>query len=189
MVKKEVFEWLRTSGRKLFILDEAGKHIRKLRFMTQKNILIMDIIQLIRHYDCGFIGCAPSETFIDNNFLNTDILDAKIRKLGKKTAKVYDYLARECYFLFDIFRTSVKFDSKDIAEFKMHKRPNPDEIRECCRVALMYAEGMSTDKIAKTYDPPKPRNYITRLLKKHLKHTSSYLLQKTDVVRNGMQEA
>jgi len=44
---------------------------------------------------------------------------------------------------------------------------------------------MSTDKIAKTFDPPKARNYITRSLKKHLKHTSSYLLQKTDVVREG----
>jgi len=117
--------------------------------------------------------------------LNTDILDAKIRKLGKKTAKVYDYLARECYFLFDIPPTSVKFNSKDIASFRMHKRPNPDEMQECCRIALMYAEGMSTDKIAKTFDPPKARNYITRSLKKHLKHTSSYLLQKTDVVREG----
>ncbi len=38
----------------MFVLDEAGKH-KKLRFMIQKNILIMDI-QLIRHYDAGFIG-------------------------------------------------------------------------------------------------------------------------------------
>ena len=83
-------------------MDEAGKHIRKSRFMTQKNILIMDTIQLIRHYDAGFIGIAPSESFINNNFLNTDILDAKIRKIKKDVAIVFDYLIKESYFLYGI---------------------------------------------------------------------------------------
>jgi len=164
-------EWLKSSGLKLFILDEAGKHIRKLRFMTEKNILIMDTIQLIRHYDCGFIGVAPSETFIDNNFLNTDILDAKIRKLSKKKAKVFDYLNRDSYFLEDIPKTSISFNSKDVANFRLKKPPDLTKMQECCRVALLYSQGNSTDQIAKTYSPPRQRNYITGLLRKHLKHS------------------
>lgn len=165
-------KWLKGYGRKLFILDEAGKHLRKLRFMTEKNILIMDTIQLIRHYDAGFIGVAPSESFIDNNFLNTDICDAKIRKLSKKKAKVFDYLHRDSYFLEDIPPTSILFNSKDIAVFKLKKPVNYNEMQECCRVAKMYEEGVSATDIGKTFTPMRQRTQVMRLLRKHLKHLS-----------------
>lgn len=163
-------EWLRGSGRKLFILDEAGMHVGKLRFMTQKNIEILKILQLIRHYDAGFIGCAPSESFIDNNFLNTDILDAKIRKLSKKKAKVYNYLHRESSFLFDIPPTSTRFNSKDIASFSMTKKTDLSAMQECCRVFYLYAQGYTFRDIGNTFDPPKNPKLVQDLMRKHGKH-------------------
>lgn len=165
-------EWLAGSGRKLFILDEAGKHIRKLRFMTQKNIEMMDIIQVIRHFDAGFIGIAPSETFIDNNFLNTDILDAKIRKINKKVAKVYNYLHKESSFIYDIPPTSIFFNSKDIARFSMTKKADLTKMGDCCRVAHLYEKDMSFKEIGETFAPPKHKQECKRLLQKHLSHAS-----------------
>lgn len=114
--------WLEhTEGKKLYVLDEAGKHIKRMRFMTEQNLKFMELIQLIRHYDAGFIGIAPSSKFIDTAFLNTDILDARIRKLSLKRAIVHDYRNNDHYFLTDLPKTSIDHDSKDIANFSMEK--------------------------------------------------------------------
>jgi hypothetical protein len=116
----ELKNWLiNEKGKKLYILDEAGKHIKKMRFMSDQNVKFMDLLQLIRHYDAGFIGISPSSSFIDSQFLNTDILDAKIRKLNKTTAQIIDYHNHTKYILRHIPETTIKHDSKHIAEFKM----------------------------------------------------------------------
>lgn len=122
--------WLETvEGKKLYVLDEAGKHIKKMRFMTEKNTKIMDLIQLIRHYDAGFIGVAPSSKFVDSLFLNTDILDLRIRKVSRQVAKIFDYNISESYKIFDIPRSSIWHKSKDIAPFRMDK-PKEKQILE-----------------------------------------------------------
>lgn len=59
-------QWLTEPGKKLFILDEAGLSIPKLRFMSAMNVEIMKLLQMIRHYDAGFIGIAPSTKNIDS---------------------------------------------------------------------------------------------------------------------------
>jgi hypothetical protein len=165
-------EWLKEKGKKLFDLDELGKHARKMGFMTKKNIAIMDIIQLIWHYDAGFIGCAPSESFIDNNFLNTDILDAKIRKITQTSALVFDYLRNESYFLHDIPPTSIKYNRKDIAKFDLKKKIDLDSLRKCCQVAMVYAETESYKETSKRFNPPLHDEQIKRFLIEHLKHTA-----------------
>jgi hypothetical protein len=161
--------WLLTSGRKLFVLDEAGTSLKKMRFMSEKNQLIMDTIQLIRHYDAGFIGIAPSDVFIDNNFLNTDILDARIKKISLHTAQVKDYLNRESYFLLDVPRTSIRFNSKDVAEFSLHGRVQLKDLPLCCAVAKVYAETGSYKAVSKQFDNMNPKE-IRRHLRNHLKH-------------------
>jgi hypothetical protein len=171
-------DWLQTGGRKLFILDEAGKVIRKMGFMTKLNQEMMDILQLIRHYDAGFVGIAPSETFIDNNFLNTDILDAKIRKLSKTTAKVFDYLNQATYFLYDIPRTSIRFNSKDIAVFSHERQVILSELPLCCQIAYEYASGSSFCKIGKLHDLHPEE--VKRMMRKHLKHEPSHLTNKQE---------
>jgi len=163
-------KWLRSSGRKLFILDEAGKHLPKMRFMTEKNIEIMELIQLIRHYDCGLIGIAPSDKFIDSNFLNTDIIDARIKKILKHKAIVKDYLHNETYFLLGIEKTSIKFNSKDIAEFSIHKKTPLDELPKCCAVARIYAQTGSYKAVSKAFNNMNNKE-IRRYLRKHLKHS------------------
>lgn len=161
--------WLSRKGRKLFVLDEAGKSLKKMRFMSEFNLTVMDTIQTVRKYDCGFIGIAPNETFIDSNFLNTDILDAKIKKFSKTKAQINDYLNRQTYILLDVPRTSVWFDTKDIAKFTRHAQKTLSELPLCCAVARVYAQTGSYSAVSKAFENMNHKE-IRRHLRNHLKH-------------------
>lgn len=165
-------EWLGRGGKKIYILDEAGKHIKKMRFMTDQNQQMMDLIQLIRHYDAGLIGCAPSESFIDNQFLNTDILDAKIRKITQKYAKVHDYLQNTMYILKQIPTTSIKYNSKDIATFNMERKTIRTDLPIGGQMALDYGQGMSYRQVATKYGERYPVE-VQRKVKEWLKTLSN----------------
>lgn len=123
------------SGLKTYTMDELGKILKRMGFATKKNQGLMDVIQLIRHYDCGFIGNAPSPKFVDSNFMNTDILDAHIRKISKNTAKVIDRLHGCSYFINDIPKTSIIHNGKDIATFLMEKPVDINSLKDCCKAA------------------------------------------------------
>jgi hypothetical protein len=176
MIEKQIVnlpdlkEWLQESKRKLFILDEAGLSIPKLRFMSTMNIEIMKILQMIRHYDSGFIGIAPSTKNIDSTFMNTDILDAHIRKVTKTLAYVKDYLQNDTYYLEGIPRTSINFNSKHIAEFLMEKETITTDMPLCCQVAAIYGKKVSTSQIAKAFNLHKEE--VRRLLQDHCKHST-----------------
>lgn len=168
---KTLESWLEEGGRKLFILDELGKHARRNRFMSSKNVGIMDLCQLIRHYDCGLIGCAPSEVFIDSKFLNTDILDAKIKKITQTTAKIDNFLLKDAYFLNDVPVTSIKYNSKDIAIFTEKPQIKLEDLPLCCRVSATYALTGSyketLEQIPEITNPNQIRQNIIECLKKH----------------------
>ena len=161
--------WLEEKGKKLFILDEAGLSIPKLRFMSAMNVEIMKILQMIRHYDAGFIGIAPSTKNIESTFMNTDILDAHIKKLSKKTAFVKDYLENDTYFLEDIPKTSINFNSKHIAEFLMERAVILTDLPLCCQIAASYSSTGNMKQVGEGFklDPEQVR----RLLRQHCKHS------------------
>ena len=161
--------WLKEKGRKLFILDEAGLSVAKLRFMSQINVEVMKILQMIRHYDAGFIGVAPSSKNVDSTFMDTDILDAHIKKLRKDTAIVKDYLENESYFLEDICKTSINFNSKHIAEFKLEKEIRREELPICCQIALSYTDTKNFADTAKLFKLSTEE--VKRKVIDHLKHS------------------
>jgi adenylate kinase family enzyme len=178
--------WLKNvHGKKLYILDEAGKHIKKLRFMTEQNTRFMDLIQLIRHYDAGMIGIAPSSWFIDSSFMNTDILDARIRKLGLKTARVYDYYSNVHYFLNDLPKSSIIHNPKDDALFSMERKPSLFEMKLCCQIAKLYANGSSLRNIGQQYKMETEE--VKRELRKHLKHSEYNMSQGNHEVKQTIQ--
>lgn len=79
--------------------------------------------------------------------MNTDILDAHIRKLTKTTAEVRDYLQNDTYYLEDISRTSINFNSKHIAEFTLDRPVILSELPLCCQIAASYSSsGNGTEK-------------------------------------------
>ena len=120
----------------------------------------MDMLQLIRHYDCGFIGIPPSVKRVDSGFLNTDILDAKIKKISLTAAKIVDYFNNECYFLNDLPKTSILHSSKDFALFSMAKQLDPNKLQDCCKAAYWYSKTKSFPSAGKYFDPPKASEQV-----------------------------
>lgn len=120
-------EWASSStGLKLFILDEAGKAFRRRTPMSKLNIELIDKLQTLRKYQLSFIFIAPHEKYIDGAGLGSDVLDGVFVKPFFKNPKVAIYedkLEAFDFTLKDIPRTSLKFDTWDIAPFNL-RRPN-----------------------------------------------------------------
>ena len=175
----ELEQWLRIGGKKLYVLDEAGKHIKKMRFMTDQNVKFMELLQLIRHYDAGFIGVAPSSSFVDSQFLNTDILDARIRKLSRVTAKVIDYTNHAIYTIHGIPKTSIRHNSKDIALFKMEGKRvvDPHNEYELFKQYLIEEHGVIS-KVRKRFNPEMhnttAERYLERMAKEQIHIPQAY---------------
>lgn len=176
--KPDLDDWLqKNKGLKTYCMDELGKNLRKFGFASKKNQDLMDIIQLIRHFDAGFIGMAPHGKFVDSGFLiANDILDMEIKKLSKTTAKVMDYFHRETYFWSDIPATSIIHNGKDIAKFEMTKPEISETAPLCCRVAdyaARFPENQaSMAKIGKIFGLNSEET--KRELMKHLKHMTNH---------------
>jgi len=160
--------WLTRKGDKYFILDEAGKIINRMRFMSTLSVTIMGIIQLVRHYDATFLAIAPSETFIDSNFLNTDILDCKIKKLSKTFAEVKNFMTHQVYTLGDIERTTIRFWSKDIASFTLKKPFDTSTFSPEEKCALAYSKGTAMGAIGNSFEPRMHRQQVARNIQKYL---------------------
>lgn len=166
-------EWMHKKGSKYFLLDEAGKVLKRMRFMSALNLLILDIVQLARHYDCKFCAVAPSEKFIDSNYLNTDILDCKWRKLGREDfnlelCSVKNYVTYESYTLNDVERTGIQFDSKDVATFTLEAPVDMSKFSKIERCAFEYGRRKSMDAIGQGFDPPLHRQMVARNVQRYL---------------------
>lgn len=165
-------KWLEGKGRKGFLLDELGKHLSRVRFMTELSKTLFDVIQLVGHFDCYFIGCCPTEGLIDKLFLNTDILDCKIHKRGRIKARVINYITGERYTMRDIPATSIPYNSKDIASFGT---TNPkksleefDKLPRCCQCANLYLVLRSYRKVAERMNCTFQN--VGQLMDAHIKH-------------------
>lgn len=108
-------------GRKLFILDEAGKTLRRRTPMSKLNVEWLDNLQILRKHKLSIIMAVPAEKYIDSATLGSDVLDAVVLKPNFKNPKIAYYEDKlEGYStrLYDIPRTVVKFDTWDVAVFK-----------------------------------------------------------------------
>jgi hypothetical protein len=184
--KPDLDTWLqKKKGLKTYACDELGKNLKKFGFATKKNQSMMDVIQLIRHFDCGFIGMAPHGKFVDSGFLiANDILDADIRKISKTTAKVIDYLHGETYFWCDIPATNIIHNGKDIAKFEMEKPEDLTNAPLCCKLAAyaakLHENEASMGKIGRMFGLNSEQ--AKRELIKHLKHSNHMSLIPVEVV-------
>lgn len=168
-------QWFESDkSRKLYVLDELGKILKKMRFMSEVNQLIMDTVQLVRHYKAGFIGVAPSEDFIDSLFMNTDILDARIYKESRSVTRISLVRSKQSFRASHTPSTSIRYNSLDTASFTLHAPIKFDTLQLCCKVAMRYGETGSYEIIQKELGMRPKR--IRELIRRHLKHTSSFPL-------------
>jgi hypothetical protein len=166
-------DWLKGPDRKLFILDEAGKHLGKMNFMTKKSKAIMDAVQLIRHFDCGLIAITPAKKFIDSGYLDPDNIDFIIKKITRSWAKVWLYNSQHNIDLYNIPKTSINFNSKDIATLT-YERTKVESNLLCCQIAQLYMVGTTFGAIGKNFNLD--RQQVKRELIKHLRHSQMSLV-------------
>ena len=177
MVQKQITnydhlqQWFESDkSRKGYILDELGKVLKKMRFMSDVNQIIMDTVQLVRHYKAGFIGIAPSEQFIDSLFMNTDILDARLYKESRSVTRISLVRSKQSFRALHTPATSIRYNPLDTASFTLRPIVRLDTLPLCCKVAKRYGETGSYDIIQKEFTLNPKR--IRELIRRHLKHTS-----------------
>lgn len=110
-------------GKKLFILDEAGKSLRRRSPMSKLNIKLLDNLQILRKFQLSLIMIAPHEKYIDSATLGSDVLDGTIFKPFYKNQKVAlfnDWLEEDQLWLNGIPSTSIKYNTWDVAPFVLH---------------------------------------------------------------------
>lgn len=147
----ETEEWLRLKGKKCFALDELGKHLWKMSFMSKKTRIILELCQLVRKFDAHLIGIAPSENLVNKLFGDSEIRDCHILKLSRKIAKVKDYVQYDVYTITKIRPTTIPFISKDIATYELtnpEKRGTLASLQKPQQAALLYCHWRSLRKVA-----------------------------------------
>lgn len=110
-----------THGKKLFILDEAGKSLRRRTPMSGLNIQLLDNLQILRKYKLSIIMIAPHQKYVDSATLGSDVLDAMIIKPNYRNPKIalyVDIMEDNEIRLIDLPPTQLKFDTWDVAPFK-----------------------------------------------------------------------
>jgi len=164
--------YLKKKGRKLFILDELGKAMGKMDFMTRLSKEILKVVELVYHFDCGLIGIAPSEKVVNNTFLDNDLLDLEIiSERNRTSAKAIDFIHKRSITLLNINRTSIPYNRRDIAKFTLEKEAFlENQERVCCQIAMMRARGMTYDQICVHFGY-KSRNSVREKIIEHCKHT------------------
>ncbi len=108
-------------GKKLFLFDEYGKAMRRRSPMSSLNVKLIDQLQILRKYMLSTIAITVNEKYVDNASLGSDILDGYFLKPNYKNQKIalyFDLLENYTKTLKGIPRTSIKFDTWDVAPFK-----------------------------------------------------------------------
>jgi len=160
--------------RKLFVLDECGEHIDTRNPLSRMNKELRYLGFKIRKYRGKMILIIQRLEDLESTFRSREITLAIFKKLSKKRCMVYSDLLREKDYgdaveLKNIPRTSIKFNTYDIAPFFLEEDVLLSGRDKCCVVAKRYAECGNFSIIAKEMDL-KPMQ-IKRLLQDHVKHS------------------
>lgn len=157
-------------GRKLFIIDEAGKTLRRRTPMSALNIALLDNLQILRKYKLSIILITPAFKYIDSATLGSDILDVIIEKPNSQNPKIALYddvlsLSEELRFT-NLPRTSVAFDTWDVAPFqKQSPKKSPMFKDEQIQKLYEWSQGISHKELG--LHPME----INRLARKFVKET------------------
>lgn len=113
--------WCRSSpNKKLFVLDEAGKSLRRRTPMSALNVRLLDNLQILRKYKLSLILIAPHEKYVDSATLGSDVLDAVIIKpyyRNRKIALYQNLLEDTEIWITEIPPTRLRFNTWDVAPF------------------------------------------------------------------------
>jgi len=115
--------WLASSTKKkLFVFDEAGVYITARRSMSKANVEILKLAHLLRKYRAKMIFTTVRYKDIDASLKDPEICSAIVEKKAKTIAEITVLTGEpETYILTNIPRTSINFDTYDIAYFDFER--------------------------------------------------------------------
>jgi len=167
------FWMLHCKGRKLFLLDEAAKHLSNRRALSKKSVEVLEIIQLLFHYGVSVILCCPTGTLLDSGIKDSDMWDLWIKKRSKQRAIAIDNRTRKTIKFKNIPKTSIKYNRRDIAELSLVKDVALSSLRRCCQVAKLYGDTGTYEGVRKGLNEKLDNKQIQRLMIEHCSHSAS----------------
>lgn len=165
--------WAEThSGRKMFILDEAGRSMPRRSPMSKMNVEILKKLQIIRKYKLSLQFVTPNEIFIDSATLGSDLLDGVFLKPNFKNQKILLYVDQLEGFRLSVYGippTSIKFDTWDSADFTLKRLIiNPLFSDQDHALLWRWANGETLKEI--DVHPEAFRRINRKFLREHLKN-------------------
>ena len=165
----ELEAWLKSSkSRKLFILDEAALYVDARNPLSAMNRKFRHFVFLLRKFNAKLIAIAQRS--VDMESAVRELCLATITKLSKKYAVITSDLLSEPVELFNIPKTTIKFDTYDIAEFRLFAGAESDDSEEA-RIFELYRQLKSYQKVAEFlgegWTKSKVREYVLRYIHRH----------------------
>jgi len=165
---------------KLFIYDESITGTPKRRAMSKLNVSwLKHIIPELSKGKGKLVVITQELDFTESVFYHPTFLRGMFRKINKKMATLNSPLLKTEVTFHDIPRTTIGFDPYLIATFREERTLDTSKLTEAEKVATLYTQGMGMAEIGKTFNPPKNRNAVRRLLIKFLRNNKETLLHVT----------
>lgn len=179
---EEVKYWHRhQTGKKLFILDEAGVNDDNRSPLSKQNREIRHEIFRARHFDVHWIFILQELKDLDN-WKNSKLTGLKIEK--SRYGNSFDaliggnWIGGEVQPIYDFPRTSIKFYPKECGEFTLDRTIDSDMVQLKglpAKVAFMYANSANFSLIGKALKDETGQEYknmqVKRLLQQYLKQS------------------
>lgn len=170
--------WLFTRFRKAFVFDEALKEAASKEAMTKLNRQWLKVVPELSKGKCHLFVLVQEESMLDKTFRHPTFRSAVWNKLWfpeghpqhRKVAKLSAKALRGHVKFYNLPRTTIIFNPSLSATWRMN--PETDSYKHLSlefKVAMDYANGLSTDAIKRKYPEVKDRKEATRMLKKVLK--------------------
>lgn len=163
-------------GKKLYILDEAGKSLMRRTPMSRMNLSILQKVQVMRKYKLSLIFCTINMKLIDSGVITPDIMDGYFVKPkfdNPKIALYYDWLQNYDFRQRNIPATLVHFDSSDSALLT----DKPETIKPLFKeedLSILWDWSHGTSLLELKLNPKtinvKVRKFIRRVLESGLYH-------------------
>lgn len=120
-------------GKKVYILDEAGRAFKRRKPMSAINVEIIDKLQILRKFKLSLLFSVPAESYLDKASFGSDVLDGVFKKLSYKNPKIAlyrDMLEDFSLRLWQIPATLIKFDTWDSAPFDLKSKTHKPKFKD-----------------------------------------------------------
>ena len=178
--------WLnKDTSRKLFILDEAGIHIDARNPLSAINRKFRHMVFLLRKKRAKLI--VVTQRWEDIDAAVRDLILCLVFKISKQHAVIESFVSDDFIEVFDVPKTSIRYDTYDVAEFHLVGGATPVAGEgwacECGRYFEVYNQTGSYKKAGEILGVS--HETVRRMVRQHISHVSQMLNRGEDRVASS----